>query len=258
MYTTQDVKRVQERLLEMAIKIRNVLEANDIPYILAFGTLLGAVRHKGFIPWDDDFDLHLFEDSYEQGLAALRKDLPEDMFVEYFDSEPKYFHAWAHVKDKNSVVYSELFPHDNLYQHKGISIDLYRLKRMKEEEEDLYRTEEYIKYLDRRKKYDFVDPAYYAEKMVKLQPAYLEAKKKVESFNGESREIYASLCNSCVRLYPEEVFPLKKYEFEGELFYGLNNADVYLRTCYHDYLQLPPVENRKPHFSSVEFLEKKQ
>lgn len=258
MYTIQDVKRVQSRLLEMAIKIRNVLEANNIPYLLAYGTLLGAVRHKGFIPWDDDFDFYLFEDSYQEGLDALRKYLPEDMFVEYFDSEPKYFHAWAHVKDRNSVVFSEMFPHDNLYQHKGISIDLYRLKRMKEEEEDLYRTEEYIKYLDRRNKYNYVDPAFYAEKMIKLQPAYLEAKKKYESFHGESREIYAALGNCGVRLYPDEVFPLKKYEFEGEYFLGPNNADVFLSMCFGDYMKLPPVEKRKSHFSSVEFLEKKQ
>ena len=258
MYTIQDVKRVQDKLLDMAIKIRNVLEANDIPYVLAFGTLLGAVRHKGFIPWDDDFDYFLFDDSYEQALAVLRKELPEDMFVEYFDSEPLYFHAWGHVKDKNSVVFSELFPHDNLYQHKGISVDLYRLKRIKEEEEALYRTEEYIKYLDRRKKFNFVDQDYYNEKMEKLQPAFLEAKKKYESFHGESREIYAALCNSGVRLYPDEVFPLKKYEFEGEYFFGPNNSDVFLRMCFGDYMQLPPVEKRKSHYSSVEFLEKKQ
>ena len=62
MYTQEDVKKVQKRLLEMAVVIRDILEAHQIPYFITYGTLLGAVRHKGFIPWDDDFDLYLFDE----------------------------------------------------------------------------------------------------------------------------------------------------------------------------------------------------
>ena len=56
-----EVKRVQETLLKMAKTIAGILEANDIPYMIAFGTLLGAVRHIVFIPWDDDFEFYLFD-----------------------------------------------------------------------------------------------------------------------------------------------------------------------------------------------------
>ena len=68
-----DIKRVQERLLKMAKEIASILEDHDIPYQIAFGTLLGAVRHKGFIPWDDDFDFFLFDDSYEKAMEVLQK-----------------------------------------------------------------------------------------------------------------------------------------------------------------------------------------
>ena len=54
-----DIKRVQKRLLEMGTVIARILEKHDIPYMITFGTLLGAVRHHGFIPWDDDFDIFL-------------------------------------------------------------------------------------------------------------------------------------------------------------------------------------------------------
>ena len=77
-----DVPRVQKVLFNMAVAIRDILEKNAIPYMLAYGTLLGAVRHKGFIPWDDDFDFYLFGDSYEKAIRCLRDELPADYFVE--------------------------------------------------------------------------------------------------------------------------------------------------------------------------------
>jgi len=254
LYDKEELKKVQKTLLKLAIATRDILEANNIPYFITYGTLLGAVRHKGFIPWDDDFDYYLFEDSYEDAMDALRKGLPEDMFLEFFDSEPMYFHAWAHVKDLKSERDCVAFPVDAVYKHHGISIDLYRTKRIREIEEKLYRTDEHIKYLNRRKKLNLIEPAAYNERMNKLLPIYEEEKKKVESFHGESREIYATNIIYDDRLYPEELFPLKKYEFEGELFYGPNNADVLLRLCYGDYMQLPPEDKRVPHNMNVRFL----
>ena len=72
-----DIKRVQNRLLEMAKATAAILEKNNIPYQIAFGTLLGAVRHGGFIPWDDDFDFLLFDDSYDKATEALARELPQ-------------------------------------------------------------------------------------------------------------------------------------------------------------------------------------
>ena len=134
MYTQEDVKKVQARLLEMAKAIRDVLEAHNIPYFITYGTLLGAVRHQGFIPWDDDFDFYLFDDTYDMAIEVLRAELPEGLFVEDAKSEPKYFHGWAHVKDMNSYTECELFPQDGCYAHKGlvsICIELKKFLRLR-------------------------------------------------------------------------------------------------------------------------------
>ena len=56
------------------------------------------------------------------------------------------------------------------------------------------------------------------------------------------------------RLYPEELFPLRRYRFEDTEFYGPNDADAFLKRCYGDYMKLPPVEKRVPHYSDVEFV----
>ena len=147
MCTPEEVARIQSRLLEMAIAVRDILEKRQIPYFLTYGSLLGAVRHQGFIPWDDDFDLYLFDDSYDKAMTALREELPEDMFLEYWETEPKFFHAWAHVKDVHSRTECEFFPHDGHYAHQGISLDLYKVKRMPFSSVASYRLGENIAYL---------------------------------------------------------------------------------------------------------------
>ena len=73
MYTQEDIRKVQQCLLRMAKEIAGVLEGNGIQYFIAYGTLLGAVRHQGFIPWDDDLDFYLFDDSYDRAIELLRE-----------------------------------------------------------------------------------------------------------------------------------------------------------------------------------------
>ena len=82
MYSQEKTRRVQLRLLEMAKSIRDILERHDIPYFITYGTLLGAVRHQGFIPWDDDFDFYLLAESYGQAMMVLNDELPDHLFLE--------------------------------------------------------------------------------------------------------------------------------------------------------------------------------
>lgn len=254
MYTQVEVQKVQRRLLKMAVIIRDILETNNIPYFITYGTLLGAVRHKGFIPWDDDFDFYLFDESYDEAMKVLRRDLPADLFLENWDSEPKYFHAWAHVKDLRSITECILYPQDGEYRHKGISVDLYRTKRIHEAEERVFRLEEHISYLSRRRKVGLINEESFQERIKDLQAKLVEEKKVLNGKKDKGQEMYAfpSIYND--RLFINELFPLKQYQFEDTFFYGPFNADAFLTRCYGNYMQLPPIEKRHPHYSSVLFL----
>lgn len=253
MYTQDDVKKVQGRLLEMAIVIRDILEKNQIPYFITYGTLLGAVRHKGFIPWDDDFDFYLFDDSYEKAMTVLKNELPDDLFLENSCSEPKYYHGWAHVKDLHSRTECELFPDDGRYAHKGISVDLYRTKLIHEKEEKVFRLTEHIEYLNRKHNTGMMPEDEFVKR---LQAITQELEKEKQALSGQrdlGRKMYAFFVIYNDRLFLDEMLPLKKYVFENTEFYGPQNPGALLSRCYGDYMTLPPVEKRHPHYSNVEF-----
>lgn len=248
-----DVKRVQNRLLEMAKEIARVLEKHDIPHMIAYGTLLGAVRHGGFIPWDDDFDFLLFEDTFALAMETLEKELPSDLFLEYAKTEPLYFHAWSHVKDLNTIAHSSAFPQDSLYAHKGLSIDLYRAPRILLSKIPEWINTENEKYLERRHNNGLI-----SEKEYELRMRQLEEKKKTARetpFEGEDRYVYGRR-SGAAKPYMEEtdLFPLKRIRFADYNFWGPNNPDAVLTRWYGDYLQLPSEEKRLGHYDKIEYL----
>lgn len=246
-----NIKETQNRLLQMAKEICNILERNSIPYFIIFGTLLGAVRHKGFIPWDDDFDIMMFDDTYEKGMEALRRELPKDLFLEDSKSEPLFFHAWAHVKDLNTIAYCVKFPQDNIYEHKGISIDLYKAVYMKECEIDLFRLKEYLRYVEKKEKVGAISKN-------EAEKTCSRIKNEIAHYScniDENKKAYG-LCMEERVIYENEIFPLIKYRFENVEFYGPNNSCSLLERFYgDDYLSYPSIEERVCHYSKVEIID---
>lgn len=246
-----DIKKVQTRLLEMGKTISRILEKHNIPYMLAYGTLLGAIRHDGFIPWDDDFDFYLFDDTYQMAIECLKNELPSDLFLENQNSEPRYFHAWAHVKDLHSLTSCTEFPQDNEYTHKGISVDLYMCKKIESKNLAEYLNEENYRYINRRYNIGLMTKDEFHSRMMQLQ----KKRQNPIQYLGKSEFIYGTI-NAYNHKYMEieEVFPLKKHVFEDTEFYVPNKSEEILTNIYGDYLELPPIEKRQSHYSSVIFL----
>lgn len=242
-----DIKRVQHRLLEMAKTTAGILDNHNIPYIIAFGTLLGAVRHKGFIPWDDDFDFFLFDDTYSDGMECLAKELPSDMFLENDQTEPNYFHAWAHVKDMNTICECDLYPHDEYYAHKGMNVDLYKMTKIKDKDFADFRYTEAKRYIDRRMELGFISEEDYKRR----NQLYL---KRRELEENDSEKYVMAYTTDIGKWKYDDVFPIRKFIFENCEFWGPNNAESILQDRYGDWRSLPPEEERKPHHSKIVFL----
>ena len=248
-YTKEDVKRVQSRLLEMAKITTEILEHNGFHYMIAFGTLLGAVRHQGFIPWDDDFDLFLFDEEYDAAVECLRHELPDDIIVHDKKTDPIYWPAWSRLRDLNSKTEAVLFPDDNAYKYTGINLDLYRLKKINRSEVPANHKRENIEFLVRKHDSGLIDEATYLRLFHEWTSDYVELCKNTNPIiDGE--EVY-SFVLLLKQAKIQDIFPLQQYTFEGIEFWGPNNSHAILSQCYGDYMKIPEYDSRRPHYSYV-------
>ena len=249
---TEKLKRVQARLLEMADAVTGILEKNDIRYMIAYGSLLGAVRHRGFIPWDDDFDLWLFDEEYDRAIEILRRELPPELPVHDRQSDPIYWKAWACVRDLRSEVHCSLHSDDNALRYKGLTLDLFRLKKMPAREVGAYLERENMEFLVRKLDSGTMEPAVFRERFDAAALRYAEELRAIERGEGSGEEVFAFI----IYLHgigQGSILPLRRYSFEGREFWGPNDADSVLTMCYRDYMTLPAPEKRTTHYDDVSF-----
>lgn len=119
-------KKLQIKILEIVKDIDKVCKQNNIPYYLAYGSCLGAVRHKGFIPWDDDFDIMLKYEDYKRFLEACKKDLaPNKYFVQTLETDPNYYLSFAKIRNIQTTLIEESNKFENMVN--GVYIDIFPL-----------------------------------------------------------------------------------------------------------------------------------
>ena len=126
MEITNEVQ-TQLKLKELALlkSFINVCKTLDLHYYVAYGTLLGAVRHNGFIPWDDDVDIIMPRKEYETFLEKAQALLPEGIFLQTFETDKQYTNSYAKLRDNNTTFLETLY--SDRHMNHGIFIDIFPL-----------------------------------------------------------------------------------------------------------------------------------
>ena len=101
------LSRVQQSILNIFKEIKPFLEDNSIPYYLLGGSLLGAVRHEGFIPWDEDIDIGIVRDEYERFLETVSKNLPDYLELRSYRDESDHHYYFSRIEDTRYVMSRE-------------------------------------------------------------------------------------------------------------------------------------------------------
>lgn len=259
------LRRVQLVQLEMLKEIKRVCHILKIDYFLDSGTLLGAIRHNGFIPWDDDLDVGMTRENYERFLQEAPAVLDKKYFLQSWYSDEYYGLPFAKLR-KNNTIYIENNAH-NSKAHNGFYVDIFPY--------DVYPNDERIQ-SHMAKKLDFIkrsilikngyspfaSDGFYKKtlKTVLYLPidlfAILNSRKKlIEKYekcktmcNDQETEYYApasGATNFGKWLIPQRCFlEYGEHVFEDDIFSVPCDCDTYLKHAYGDYMTLPPEEQR--------------
>lgn len=119
--------RMQQRMLDILAVIDDICRRHGISYWLSGGSMLGAVRHGGFIPWDDDLDIEMLRPDFERLMRILPQELPSHMALQWHTTDPNYFFQFAKVRDRNSTLY-ERNGYDRVWKEHGIWVDIFPLE----------------------------------------------------------------------------------------------------------------------------------
>ena len=122
--------KLHGHLMDAFAEFDRVCRAHDIPYYLVEGTLLGAVRHQGIIPWDDDLDVGLLRPDYERFVKVAPHELGDRYFLQTAKSEPDYFQCYAKIRVSGTKFVQASFIDCDI--HHGIYIDIFSLDNVPE------------------------------------------------------------------------------------------------------------------------------
>ena len=237
-----DLRKLQLRLLEVLKYLDEICVENDIKYWLSSGTLLGAVRHGGFIPWDDDVDIELERKDYKKLIKILSNTKHEQFELQTYRNDHFYIAPYAKLRDKHSLIkedkreglrlngcFVDIFPmeRNNYFAlrttfllHYGLLSTMYPKYAPK-----------WFKYLFVSIKYLFIDVVF---PIFRICNYIFTDKKRIYHTYGEGFMKYRNI---------DDIYPLKRINFEGYQFNCPYNEDGYLHSLYGNYMELPRSES---------------
>ena len=265
MLSNEELRHLQLCELSIAKEIKRICDTNNIRYFMYSGTLLGAIRHHGFIPWDDDIDFAMERSQYCKFCDICRSQLGSDFFLQTWDTEDEYPFSYGKVR-LNGTHINELFQPKVPVAHDGIFVDVFPLDNVPDgiiqriRQKTAYFVYPRIMWMKKgygecikeentkqRIKYDLMS---WLIKPLSYKSIKDKYERIMQMYNGDQTErviadsIYSFDKNS---LPSEWLKTRKEYLFENVMLYSFGDYEAYLTHQYGDYMQMPPEENRHSH-----------
>ncbi|MBQ9118351.1 MAG: LicD family protein [Clostridia bacterium] len=264
--SAQDREKLKEIQVNMLKNFIAVCEKLGLTYYALGGTVLGAIRHGGYIPWDDDIDVGLMRKDYEVFVKEGQKYLKDGYFLQTYDMD-KFPINFAKIRDENTTFVESTTAHIKGVSN-GAYIDIFPL--------DYYPEVKGKAYHKKKRKYEtfMIAAAGYRNLSMKTRLRQMWGKvlitlnpslNSVEKIIKKREELFASvtestvIANNCGAWDEKEVMPISvfgkgvKVAFEDIQILVPENYDEYLTRLYGDYMTPPPVDKQVPHHAVTDF-----
>lgn len=257
--TVEEVREIQMNILDEIIRI---CKENNLKYYLAYGSLIGAVRHKGYIPWDDDMDIFMVREDYDKLFAILKdeKSNKAEWASVIDDTDPDYFYPFSKVVDNRTEI--------KMDRHKGshgIWVDVFPVDGLPKSDfgaKAFVMFCSFLRVVGLAMDTDFSSKTLSAWTLLYKRFFYalstLIGKKRVCRFvewvfhrypvtNSDKVAILFSGHKLDAIFKKDVLLTQGVYQFENREYTGCANYDQYLTQLYGDYMKLPPEEKRITH-----------
>ena len=254
--TPDECKRLQ---LNILINVAKFCDDHSIKYSIAYGTLIGAVRHKGFIPWDDDIDIIMMRDEYERFIDTYH----DDKYV-LIHGKNMSNHLHVVVSDLSTMLHFPNSPSNRKFYKGGVWVDIFPIDKVPDNQKDYWQLMKKLWFFMRLQRIGEV-----------AEPKAMLLSRLIHPFVWPFRNLFGTIgkrmiCNSNKRNsktvgnlslwylhYPS--FPsyymadFIDIEFEGFSFKAMKEYDGFLRGIYGDYMKLPPESEQVPRHSYIAY-----
>lgn len=255
---TRDLQKVQLYILK---KVVDLCEKNDIKYFLHYGTLLGSIRHQGFIPWDDDIDITMKRNDYNLFLDIAKNKLSEEFFVQHYTTDKNYTRVIIKIRLNSTTHIEPAF--EGVDIHQGVYIDIFPLDLASNSKIKRKFNKQTLMMLSRilstRNSTKVINnPVKKAIKSI-IRPFLLLLPKRYINMlfdvistwdeSGDYLACYTGAYNIDKDTYPKSWFDDEDtfMMFEGNSYRVPSEYDLILSKLYGNYLELPPEDKRITH-----------